>query len=600
MAEVACSSWSLEPVFDAYCKLLLDLIRRRALAVTHRPSPPCLETQLSYLNPVQHPHIPTPTSLNSTYFDATMASESRHNMIKISSLLNAPPSPGILPPFSSLSPPLTPAPTSQASSVTASPPPQVARSGGASTGLRQKIAKDAPVFNRNPARGEVNYAPFEVSDRCALLSKRERQELAEHHRNFNIFPNGSSDQGLIRDFVRHIPYNSEKKAFSDKTGREAFELFQYTFSLPHEPNKTYTVMWDYQIGLVRITPFFKACNYPKTQPNKVLSLNSGLRELSFSITGGAIAAQGYWMPYGCARAVCATFCWNLRWALSPIFGPSFIRDCLPPNHPGFARFTIDPEIVRACAREAEGWRAGAGANHYSLVSGPPTSAPALTIPRSTPMPMPEPKRLRARPTRPRVDTATHLGSPFHSDDESAAIVTNTNSTRRNIPDSPSVSPKTRISPTVHWAAVNDTREQDNSTPTPCASRVNTFKLPADMQNLLVTPTSATEHTIAAQVAGARKRRRSSIIDPMSSSPNTSLTASPVTDSGSDGEDPEYVASSSEKEDDESEAEGSGSQPRTSKKRKINVPGVGHFGSREVNAAKMLLALHQDDASIGAV
>jgi hypothetical protein len=143
-------------------------------------------------------------------------------MIKISSLLNAPPSPGILPPFSSLSPPLTPAPTSQASSVTSSPPPQVARSGGASTGLRQKMAKDAPVFNRNPARGEVHYPPFEVSDKCAMLTKRERQELAENHRRFNIFPNGDKE-GLIRDFVRHIPYNSEKKAFSDKTGREAFE-----------------------------------------------------------------------------------------------------------------------------------------------------------------------------------------------------------------------------------------------------------------------------------------------------------------------------------------------------------------------------------------
>ncbi|KAI5249003.1 hypothetical protein E4T43_01114 [Aureobasidium subglaciale] len=514
-------------------------------------------------------------------------------MIRISSLLNAPPSPGILPPFSSLSPPLTPAPTSQASSITSSPPPQVARSGGASSSLRQKIAKDAPVFNRNPARGEVNYAPFEVSDICALLSKRERQELAEQHRRFNIFPSGS-DQGLIRDFVRHIPYNSEKKAFSDKTGREAFELFQYTFSLPNEPNKTYTVMWDYQIGLVRITPFFKACNYPKTQPNKVLSLNSGLRELSFSITGGAIAAQGYWMPYGCARAVCATFCWHMRWALTPIFGPSFIRDCLPPNHPGFARFTINPDVVRVCAREAEGWR-GATTNNYSPMANHTTSAPALPIPRSTPMPLPEPKRLRTRPTRPRIDTA-QLGSPFHSDNESAAILTDTATTRRTIPDSPSVSPKTCISPTVHWAAVNDR----DGTPTPCVTHVNTSKLPVDMQNLLVTPISASGQTLSIQAAGTRKRRRSSNSLTNSSSPIASVTASPATDSGSDGEDPEYVASASEKEDEDSDVEGSSSQTRTSKKRKINVPGIGRFRAREVNAAKMLLALHQDDACIGTV
>ncbi|THW81402.1 hypothetical protein D6D18_08825 [Aureobasidium pullulans] len=575
----------------------LDLIRRRALAYTHRPSPPRLNTQLSYLNSAQHPYTLSPTSFNSTHLDSAMGSEGRHNMIKISSLLNAPPSPGILPPFSSLSPPLTPAPTSQASSITSSPPPQIARSGGAATGLRQKIAKDAPVFNRNPARGEVNYAPFEVSDRCAMLSKRERQELAEQHHRFRIFPNGG-DQGLIRDFVRHIPYNSEKKAFSDKTGREAFELFQYTFSLPDEPNKTYTVMWDYQIGLVRITPFFKACNYPKTQPNKVLSLNNGLRELSFSITGGAIAAQGYWMPYGCARAVCATFCWNLRWALTPIFGPSFIRDCFPPNHPSYARFTIDPEVVRICAREAEGWRAGDDTNRCIPMSSHLLSGSALPTPRSAPMPLPEPKRLRARPTRPRIDTV-HLGSPFHSDDENAAIVTDTIRPRRTIPDSPSVSPKTCISPTVRWATVNNPPNSDSGTPTPCVGYVGTAKLPRDMQNLLVTPTSASGHTVPTQSAGIRKRRRSSNSMPSSSSPIASVTASPATDSGSDGEDPEYVASTSEKEDEDSEGEVVvDSNTRTSKKRKIDVPGVGRFRAREVNAAKMLLALHQDDAGMG--
>jgi hypothetical protein len=119
-----------------------------------------------------------------------------------------------------------------------------------------------------------------------------------------------------------------------------------------------------------------------------------------------------------------------------------------------------------------------------------------------------------------------------------------------------------------------------------------------MQNLLVTPTSASGFTLPSQTATARKRRRSSNSEALSSSPNTSLTASPATDSGSDGEDPEYVASDSEKEDNESGEEEESGQNRTSKKRKITVPGVGRFQAREVNAAKMLLALHQDDASIG--
>ena len=41
-------------------------------------------------------------------------------------------------------------------------------------------------------------------------------------------------------------------------------VFQYTFVVPDDPTKKeHTVMWDYNTGLVRITPFFKACKYTK-------------------------------------------------------------------------------------------------------------------------------------------------------------------------------------------------------------------------------------------------------------------------------------------------------------------------------------------------
>lgn len=67
-------------------------------------------------------------------------------------------------------------------------------------------------------------------------------------------------------------------------------------------------MWDYNVGLVRVTPFFKCCKYSKvrnlernlnitdsdlqTTPAKMLNLNPGLKEITHSITGGALAAQG--------------------------------------------------------------------------------------------------------------------------------------------------------------------------------------------------------------------------------------------------------------------------------------------------------------------
>lgn len=41
-------------------------------------------------------------------------------------------------------------------------------------------------------------------------------------------------------------------------------VFQYTFKVPGD-DKEYIVMWDYNIGLVRITPFFKCCKYSKVR-----------------------------------------------------------------------------------------------------------------------------------------------------------------------------------------------------------------------------------------------------------------------------------------------------------------------------------------------
>jgi len=117
---------------------------------------------------------------------------------------------------------------------------------------RNKLPKDAAIFARGKLKGSINYPPYEADPSDT--------ELLAQHRRFQIFP-----LGQIADFCRHIPYNSEKKSFLAKTGREGFEVFQYTFKLPGE-DKDYTVMWDYNVGLVRITPFFKCCKYSKVSP----------------------------------------------------------------------------------------------------------------------------------------------------------------------------------------------------------------------------------------------------------------------------------------------------------------------------------------------
>jgi hypothetical protein len=42
-------------------------------------------------------------------------------------------------------------------------------------------------------------------------------------------------------------------------------VFQYTYKRLGE-EKEYVVVWDYNVGLVRMTPFFKSCKYSKVNP----------------------------------------------------------------------------------------------------------------------------------------------------------------------------------------------------------------------------------------------------------------------------------------------------------------------------------------------
>lgn len=76
---------------------------------------------------------------------------------------------------------------------------------------RQKIPKDAPIFSEgNKTVGRINYSPHETGDDHVLEAL---------HRDFQVFPLGQ----IQKKGVRHIPYNSDKKDFLDKTGRDAFE-----------------------------------------------------------------------------------------------------------------------------------------------------------------------------------------------------------------------------------------------------------------------------------------------------------------------------------------------------------------------------------------
>ncbi|KAF2145210.1 uncharacterized protein K452DRAFT_201841, partial [Aplosporella prunicola CBS 121167] len=239
---------------------------------------------------------------------------------------------------------------------------------------RQKASKVAAIFIKAKAKEPVRYPPHEGNEDADLLAE---------HKKFRINP-----LGHIKDYCRHIPYNSEKKLFFEKTGREALEVYQYEFFMPGD-DRDHVVMWDYNIGLVRVTPFFKACKYSKTTPARVLNINQGLRDLSHSITGGALAAQGYWMPYDTAKAVAATFCYEIRAALTPVFGVNFMHECILPGDPGFGSFNIDRAITRHSAAQAHTFRllyssskdgnvsSGGNSPSMGMLAAPPLPPPIM-------------------------------------------------------------------------------------------------------------------------------------------------------------------------------------------------------------------------------
>ncbi|KAF9767538.1 hypothetical protein IL306_015289 [Fusarium sp. DS 682] len=84
---------------------------------------------------------------------------------------------------------------------------------------------------------------------------------------------------------------------------------------------------------------------------------------------------GYWMPYTCARAICATFCYSIAGALIPIFGPDFPSICIHPSAPEFGRMVISPQIIVEATHEAEMTRR----MHMSTI--PPSFHGATSFPR---------------------------------------------------------------------------------------------------------------------------------------------------------------------------------------------------------------------------
>jgi len=118
-----------------------------------------------------------------------------------------------------------------------------------------------------------------------------------------------------------------------------------------------------------------------------------------------MANTGYWMPFEAAKAIAATFCWKMRYALTPVFGPDFPKMCLRPEAEGFGDMVIDPAITQRCTEQAQFYRqleletpcAGASASWTPLTPESPS------LPRHV-------KQLRAKTRR-----FGNAGSDYTSD-----------------------------------------------------------------------------------------------------------------------------------------------------------------------------------------
>lgn len=272
------------------------------------------------------------------------------------------------------------------------------------------------------------------------------------------------------------------------------------------------------------------------------------------------------MPYGCARAICATFCWDLRWALTPIFGPSFLKDCIPKGGPDFENWIIDPEVIRVCTLETQSWRQDTVSRTGTPMSGIEQPAHYTSAPRSEHL---EPKNLRPRASRPNL----RVDSPFDSSRSSSSFDSND----RYEHDSPSISPKTTSS---SWTSINHNRDP-----------------PPSPFSLTGTPTPATrDHSQLIPKLISKNKGKSRATTPKSPHTTTKPThkrAYPTSAPASD-----------------TEGRVSDTDMASTIKRAKNTPGhnsrtgdpstapPGRFRAREYNAAVALLQLAKEDVEKG--
>ncbi len=157
------------------------------------------------------------------------------------------------------------------------------------------------------------------------------------------------------------------------------------------------------------------------------------------------------MPFKAAKAVAATFCYNIRYALTPLFSEDFVDLCIHPSDRNFGSFRIDDDIIRQCAVETQSWLTRGDARRTptpSLYSSPEPSALETYL---TPKPASLYGPFRFKKLKPKILKATESESGYGTDSDFASD---------KLAGSPEVSPKTTI---PEWTTVNPKASREETT-----------------------------------------------------------------------------------------------------------------------------------------
>jgi len=108
------------------------------------------------------------------------------------------------------------------------------------------------------------------------------------------------------------------------------------------------------------------------------------------------------MPYDAAIALASNFCWDIRYALVPLFGKQFIDMCLRPEHPSYKRHALHPSIIKKCRQDMETWKSWTAGVPSDMIAASPPETPRQALPLIGREDWSQ-RTLRARPGRFDVD-----------------------------------------------------------------------------------------------------------------------------------------------------------------------------------------------------